>query len=94
MPEHNSQQLLYAAMSTGQLQLAEEQTQVAVNFPKQYGPGVMADGEERYCCLPKGALRVVAEAPDLGFLHLVLSALKSSEAPRGFGGSLGMLPGR
>jgi hypothetical protein len=44
MPEHNSQQLLYAAMNTGQLALAEQQAQVAVNFPKQYGPTVMADG--------------------------------------------------
>lgn len=44
MPEHNSQQLLYAAMNTGQLALAEQQAQVAVDFPKQYGPTVMADG--------------------------------------------------
>jgi hypothetical protein len=45
MPEHNSQQLLYAAVNTGQLALAEQQTQVAIDFPKQYGPSVMADGE-------------------------------------------------
>lgn len=47
MPEHNSQQLLYAAVNTGQLALAEQQTQVAIDFPKQYGPSVMADGRER-----------------------------------------------
>lgn len=45
MPEHNSQQLLYAAMNTGQLALAEQQAQAAVEFPKQYGPTTMADGE-------------------------------------------------
>jgi len=45
MPEHNSQQLLYAAMNTGQLQLAEQQAAAAVDFPKHYGPTTMADGE-------------------------------------------------
>jgi hypothetical protein len=45
MPEHNSQQLLYAAANTGQLRLALQQAQVAVDFPRQYGAGVMADGE-------------------------------------------------
>lgn len=60
MPEHNSQQLLYAAVNTGQLALAEQQTQMAVDFPKQYGPSIMADGEG-----PGGAAAAAAAVQDV-----------------------------
>lgn len=44
MPEHNSQLLLYGAMNSGELKLAEEAAQAAVGFPRVYGPQNMADG--------------------------------------------------
>ena len=44
-PEHNSQMLLYAAMNSGELALAEEYADASVRFPATYGPMNMADGE-------------------------------------------------
>lgn len=44
-PEHNSQMLLYAAMNSGELALAERYADASVRFPATYGPMNMADGE-------------------------------------------------
>ena len=48
-PEHNSQMLLYAAMNTGQLELAEQYADASVHFPATYGPMNMADGGWMHC---------------------------------------------
>jgi hypothetical protein len=49
MPTHNSQMLLYAAMNTGELDLAQQYADASVHFPATYGPMNMADGEYPVC---------------------------------------------
>jgi hypothetical protein len=51
MPTHNSQMLLYAAMNTGELELAEQYADASVHFPAAYGPMNMADGECQVCAV-------------------------------------------
>ena len=51
MPTHNSQMLLYAAMNTGELELAEQYADASVHFPATYGPMNMADGECQVCAV-------------------------------------------
>jgi hypothetical protein len=41
--------LLYAAMNTGQLELAEQYADASVHFPATYGPMNMADGGWMHC---------------------------------------------
>jgi len=67
MPEHNSQQLIYAAANTGQLQLAEQQAQEAITYPKLFGPTHMSDGA---CCGDVSAATARRQQVSIYFLSL------------------------